>query len=177
MNVVIGLAGQIAAGKTTVATRLAARLGIPRVSFGDEVRRIAAERGLPADRAVLQDLGDELIASGWDSFCRAVLAQAPWQAGQSLVIDGIRHMGAIVTLQQLVAPSPLVIVFLEAAPEARRARLASREPTAQGPQSADGHPNESELHSVRRVADLVLPNPADPDLTVTALLPWIALQR
>jgi dephospho-CoA kinase len=84
MNAVIGLAGQIAAGKTTIATRLAARLGIPRVSFGDEVRRVAAERGLPADRAVLQDLGEELIAAGWDSFCRAVLAQGAWQPGQPL---------------------------------------------------------------------------------------------
>jgi dephospho-CoA kinase len=170
VSTVVGLAGPIAAGKTTIALDLASQLGAPMVSFGDEVRSVAAKRGLPTDRATLQDVGEELIATGWESFCRAVLAQAPWRPGQSLVIDGIRHLGAITTLRRLVTPSSLAIVFLEASADARRPRLTARGTTQHESLAADAHRNEVELQSVREAADLVLPNTGNPRRTITVLL-------
>jgi len=169
MSTVVGLAGPIAAGKTTIALELATELGTPCVSFGDAVRRVAFERSLPTDRATLQDLGEELVESGWEPFCRAVLAQAPWRPGQSLVIDGIRHLGAITTLRRLVAPSLLAIVFLEVSAEARRERLAARGTTQQETLVADDHRSEVELRSVREAADLVLPDTVDPRQTIARL--------
>jgi dephospho-CoA kinase len=174
MSIVVALSGQVAAGKSAVSVRLAARLAVPRVSFGDAVRRVAMEQGLPTDRAVLQDLGEELIAAGWESFCHAVLEQAPWRPGQSLVVDGVRHLGAIAALQRLVQPSRLRVVFLESPPEARKLRLATKGATsAEAIMAVDEHRNERELPSVRQVADLVVANDGDIEQLVTSIFTWL----
>ena len=123
---VIGFSGRIASGKSAISAALAADIGCRRVSFGDYVRKVAAERGLAPTREALQSLGEELEAADVNRFCRAVVDWAEWRLGSSLVVDGIRHVQVLESLRSLVKPTPLILVFVEAGDSRRTSRLAER---------------------------------------------------
>lgn len=156
--VVFAVSGQIASGKSTVALRLAERLKCAWASFGDYVRTVAGERGIEPHRDNLQAVGAELIESGWEPFCRAVLAHSTWQPGQSLVVDGVRHVEAVRQLRSLVAPNTVILVHLRVDEELRQERLSGREGQAPGDSAThDAHPTEGEVKSsLPGLADLVL---------------------
>ena len=83
------LCGPAGVGKSEVARILAERHGYTVLSLGDECRAAAALRGLPADRATLQRLGDEL--RGGDD---AKLARDAYEVALRLrgpvVVEGVR---------------------------------------------------------------------------------------
>jgi len=124
--IVLGFAGSIASGKSTLSSKVAEALHWPRVSFGDYVRSVARLRGFPELREVLQAVGAELVEDDIEQFCRAVLAQVNWQPGQPLVIDGIRHVAVLTALRQLVAPMELYLIFIVVDESVRAVRLLER---------------------------------------------------
>jgi dephospho-CoA kinase len=151
--VAVGVSGRIGSGKTTLAEALAHRLGCSHASFGEYVRSVAKDRGARGDdRRVLQDLGDELISAGWESFCSAVLEDAGYSGG-SIVVDGIRHLEAIEALKRAVDPVPWRLVAVNVEPGRRGQRLHDRGVNAAGVSEADAHPNESEVDAVLKRAD------------------------
>ena len=109
---ILTFSGPIASGKSALSNKLAQTCHWSRVSFGDYVRSVADERKIPKTREVLQAIGTELVTSDVEEFCSAILEQASWQHGQSLIIDGIRHIEVLKTLQKLVAPMELYLVFI-----------------------------------------------------------------
>lgn len=155
---VLAVSGRIASGKSTLALRLAEKLNCARASFGDYVRAVAGERGLEPHRDNLQAVGAGLIESGWEPFCRAVLAQSTWQPGQLLVVDGVRHVEAVRQLKNLVAPNTVILVHLRVDEELRRERLSGREgQSGAASETHDAHPTENEVKTaLPRLADLVL---------------------
>jgi dephospho-CoA kinase len=155
---IVAFGGRIASGKSSVSKEVAARLAAPWVSFGDAVRAEASKRGLPPDRAVLQELGDELIAAGWNPFVDAVIGQAVWDGTGMLVVDGVRHAEAVVALERRLEPNPVVLVFLETADKQRVRRLAERGVGRDDAAAADSHPNEAEVDYVRERADTIVVN-------------------
>lgn len=163
--VVLAVSGQIASGKSTLALRLVEELNCARASFGDFVRTIAMERGMEPNRENLQSIGAELIALGWEPFCRAVLAHSNWKTGQLLVVDGVRHSEAVHELRKLVAPLRVFLIYLTVDDELRRGRLNERG-NAYGAASVDNeaHPTESQVRgTLPNLADLLLDGtkPAD----------------
>ncbi len=166
--VVLAFAGRIASGKSTISQDVAEALCWPWVSFGDYVRVEARRRGLGESRATLQQVGDELIAAGWESFCHAVLMHGNWHPGQPLIIDGIRHVEALQMLKDLVAPQRVLLVFIDVPDPVRAARLETRGVTMDEQQQRDRHASEAQvqtmlpvladriLDSTRPVADLTL---------------------
>lgn len=167
---IIAFAGRIASGKSAVSRAVAEHYSVGRVSFGDAVRNEANRRGLAESRGILQDLGDELIAAGWDEFCILVTGQAGWDGRSSLVVDGVRHLGAMDALHGLAEPSRLYLVFVEASWQRRKAWLSQRGVSEVDAEAADRHPNESELDAVRDCADLVVSNDADVERVVAAVV-------
>lgn len=152
---VVALSGPIGAGKTTVSRALASRLQWPRVSFGDYVRKVAIGRGLEPSRTVLQEVGLSLIDAGWEPFVRGVLAQASHSPNEGLVVDGIRHEMAIRTLRTLVAPLPLLTVYLDVPESERDARLRQRGLQDRNAHATfHAHPVESELNQVAKLCDV-----------------------
>jgi ribosome-binding protein aMBF1 (putative translation factor)/dephospho-CoA kinase len=125
---VIGFAGRIGSGKSTLSNEVAKRLGWRRASFGDYLRTLAKSSGLDdKSREVLQGLGSSLIEKGVDDFCRAVLTHYGWNAGEPLVIDGIRHAEVLESLRKLVAPLDLRVVFLDVEEGKRLERLKAQD--------------------------------------------------
>ena len=81
---------------------------------------------MDTSRESLQAVGAELEANDAVLFCRSVLDEAGWSAGESAVVEGIRHVRILNTLKSLVAPQPVFLVYLEAPAELRRTRLQER---------------------------------------------------
>lgn len=125
---ILTFSGPIASGKSALSNKLAQTFHWSRVSFGDYVRAIANARRMPKTREVLQAIGTELVTSDLEGFCNAVLEQASWQHGQPLIIDGIRHIEVLKTLQKLVAPMKLFLVFITIDEVIQANRLIEREP-------------------------------------------------
>jgi len=155
----VAISGPIGSGKTTITRLLAEWLGWPSAAYGDIVRDVAAARGLPCDRGHLQETGAELIAGGWDQFTKLVLDRVRWAPGQPVIIDGVRHLGAIASLRRLTAPLLLLVAYLEIPPRAGLSRAHQRDeipPGLAGP--CVSHPVERELPAVRAIASIVLPS-------------------
>jgi dephospho-CoA kinase len=118
------LAGKIASGKSTLSSSFAKEMGWHYASFGDYVRSVARQRGLDdSQRETLQQIGASLVAENCEGFCRAVLEQAKWQPGESLVIDGIRHLQVKEALEKMVAPSEFILTYISVDEQVRRQRL------------------------------------------------------
>lgn len=155
------LAGPSGSGKTTLANKLHEELCIPSVSFGDVVRA-AAPSG--ATRETLEQVGQQLIDQGWKPFCEAVLSRRPPDA-EVVTIDGIRHVGAVHTLRNLLHPESLLI-YVSASPPQVRSRTADR------PASRQPVPHsqmDREATQLSEVADLVLPRDWTPMSAVSSI--------
>jgi cytidylate kinase len=157
-NPIVAFAGRIGAGKSSVSAAFAAELGWKFASFGAFVRKTAIERGMDSSRESLQAVGAELEAKDAAMFCRAVLDDASWNAGESVVVEGIRHVRVWDTLKSLVAPQAVFLVYLEAPEELRRMRLQERcAQEAQYLERAELHSTERDvIAELRQLANLVL---------------------
>lgn len=167
---ILAVSGAIASGKTTFSRHIATAFDWPWTSFGAYVRTEACRRGLLDDRPTLQQLGDDLIAQGQESFCHAVLAAAGWSPGSPMILDGIRHVAVVHTLRTLVAPQPLILVYVNVPEDVRTARLQARGIDLSTQQQHDAHGNESDvLTTLPQMADVVLDGSLELDVLTSAL--------
>ncbi len=156
MSIVLALSAKIKTGKSFVGKPFAEVVGWDYVSFGNYVRLITEQRGLPANREVWQEVGEDLIRGNLEGFCRGVLAQAPnWKPGKSLVIDGVRHVEVSRLLREIVAPSKYVLALLEVNEETRMDRLHQEEI------NEDDVIKRIESHSTEEQVNTVIPQIAD----------------
>lgn len=172
---VIGFAGKIASGKSTISAEVAKALGWPRASFGDYLRIFAKSSGLGESREVLQEIGASLVAKDVEGFCRAVLTHYQWSAGEPLIVDGIRHAEVVDALRRLVAPLELRLVYIDVDEEARRARL--RQDDGDLPeklQMVERHSTEEQVKNrVPALADLRLPGDKPVVELVSTVVNWV----
>jgi dephospho-CoA kinase len=158
---IITLAGAIGSGKSTLAKALAVVLSAPVAGFGDYVRALAAERGLDTgDRKVLQDLGHELVTTNARDFLERTLRWSAHVPGQTLVLDGLRHIAVLDALRAQAAEGPdsLLVVYVETSTAVRRSRAAAIGVSADEFDCNDSHPAEYDLREyLRTAADLVVP--------------------
>ena len=176
--IVLGFAGSIASGKSTLSIEVASSLGWQRVGFGDYVRTVAQRQGLGESREVLQTIGATLVNQGIEQFCSAVLAQVDWETGQPLVVDGIRHSEVVSTLRQLVAPRKLLLVFVIVNESTREARLIERGLTHREQwQQFEAHSTESQVQTVLPgMADLTVDSTQKIEELVKKVVTWIQQQ-
>ncbi|HKQ09500.1 MAG TPA: metallophosphoesterase [Blastocatellia bacterium] len=171
--VILGFAGKIGSGKSTLSSKVAEALGWPYVSFGDYVRSVARQRGLEESRRTLQEIGESLINEGCDEFCRTVLGQADWIPGQSLIVDGLRHAEIVNVLRRIVFPSQLYIIYIEVTEGLRASRLSERNEDAKQPGLIDSHSTEAQVQSVLPgISDLFVDGNKPLDLLVDEVLSW-----
>jgi dephospho-CoA kinase len=157
MSTVLALAGKIASGKSTLASKFANDVGWSYVSFGNYVRSVARESGLEETRENLQNVGDRLIKEDLEGFCQRVLAQANWRPGQPLVIDGVRHAEVHYLLRRMVAPSKYVLTYLRVNDQVRKDRLRQEGIDDSELVERETHPTEEQVNAVLpRLANHIL---------------------
>lgn len=158
-STVIGIAGLIGSGKSSVALNLASRLQCPVASFGGYVRALATNRGQEIRRGNLQELSEQLLASlGAEGLTRNVLAATAWDRKHSLVVDGVRHAAVVAALKAEVAPMPFLLIYLDVTVEVQQHRLVARDNlSAKELHGIELHSTERDVASeVRDLADLII---------------------
>lgn len=151
---IIGVAGQIGSGKTSLALALCKRINAQRVSFGDCVRSEALRRGITPDRSSLQMLGENLIAElGPYGFVRKVLNSI--DKHPIVVLDGVRHIEiwqavCLFTFQN-------TLIYLDIEESIRLNRLKNRDGLDdESIKNAMHHPMEENIPQLKSLADIVL---------------------
>jgi dephospho-CoA kinase len=145
---IIGIAGSIASGKSTLARALANEFSLKLIAFGDFVRQEARARGLDVgDRQVLQDLGQSLVDEDVSSFVAGVFTRADYRAEDRIVLDGVRHESVWEEISALAASheSTASLVFLVMPEEERRNRLTARGLSADQVSALDRHASEADV--------------------------------
>lgn len=172
---VIAFSGSIASGKSTLSLALAGELHWKYASFGDYVRLQAKRCGLTPSRKVLQDIGQSLIEEGWEQFCRLVLIQAQWSAGEPLIVDGIRHLEAIATLRSLVAPLELWLIYISVDEITQKTRLQQRNRSAEeSEQSVQNHSTEIQVKTrLQQIADLIVDGSQPVPHSIYDIVSWL----
>ncbi len=171
---VLGFAGGIKSGKSTVSEAVAAALGAHRVSFGNYVRKVARERGVESVRENLQAIGESLVHKDVRQFCAAVLAEVPWRNRGALVIDGIRHLSALEAVTDLVAPSEVRLVYVSLDEAVRERRYRGSAPDQRALADLDRHSTELDVKSaLRERADLVVDGERPLEEMVTEITSWM----
>jgi cytidylate kinase len=166
-SLVLAFSGYRGAGKTTVSTAVAQALGMPRVSFGDEVRRLARQISSDSSTENLQSVGASVVEAEPLEFCKKVLRQAThWEPGSGLVIDGLRHLAIVTILRVLVRPSRLLVIYIDVPREERARRLVERDLTDVQPVD---HSVEADLPDLFRIADITLTANTSVDQALAAI--------
>lgn len=169
---VIALSSRIGAGKSTIARAVSERLGWPRVAFGDYVRETARNQGMEESRTTLQELGEALVRKDAAGFTEAVLSKVNFRSGA--VVDGVRHMEILRALQNLVAPLPVHLIYVETDEQVRIQRLTERGMTAAEIKTADSHSTEIQVRgALRENASLSACGDGNTSKTVDMILEWL----
>lgn len=118
---VVGVVGPIASGKDTVLKELEKR-GFKAFFLGERTREEADRRGLPHDRSILQDMGNDLREKFGDDILVKRTEELLNGLGKKIVIDGIRNAGEIAYLRKKY---DAIIIGVDASVKRRR-RLSNK---------------------------------------------------
>lgn len=157
MTTLVCFSGQIGSGKSSVSTAVAEALGCARSGFGEFLRAEIERRGGDATcREALQDLGQKLVETDADDFCRAVLAAGGFTSGEDFIVDGVRHVDILQRLTRIATPSRTRLLFLSADELKRIERVSGRSDKEDFSRAAT-HRVELELrNNLPAIADAVI---------------------
>jgi len=117
---IIGLTGRIAAGKGAIAGYFIDK-GYSYIALSSVIREEAEKRGLPVERKILQDIGNEFRNKG-DLGVWVRKAIEKMNNTQSYLIDGIRHPGEVAELRT----KPSILISIDAPQKERFERMLKR---------------------------------------------------
>lgn len=157
---IIGIAGPTASGKTSVTAMLVSELGAVCFRPSAILAEMAREKGLPEDKATLQQLYvDERVSRGED-FLAILLRERVLQSKASLVVvEGNRRKADLDSLHTLAQEQnvTLKLLFIDASPHTRFERINMRQETiGEAPLSREAfdtleqHPAENEIDDLRK---------------------------
>lgn len=117
---IIGVTGPIASGKSEFS-KILERYGFSRLALSDLVKEEARKRGLPIERRVLQDIGNELR----EKYGKGILAEKALKRidDRDWVIEGIRNPGEVEVLRR---KKDFLLVALDSSEEVRFERVKNR---------------------------------------------------
>jgi len=153
---IIGIAGAIGSGKTSLTKAICGSLKAREVSFGHYVsQRVIHGGGIPS-REALQEMGQRLIQElGMERFVLNVLAEANVKWDDLIVIEGVRHLDAWEALSRL--SERRMLVYLDVEEEARLSRASIRDGISADYIECDlKHPVEAGVNALRGYADVIL---------------------
>ena len=150
---IIGIAGKIASGKTTLAARLSLLTAGRIASFGLYVRSQAKIRGILENRSNLQELGENLITEfGEIRFVEQAL-DLKNSHDKVLIIDGVRHKAVWEAITKVTSLS--VLVYLDISENMRVERLKLRGDVDAINSGAMNHPMELNIAQLEPISDFV----------------------
>jgi len=153
-RLVIGITGRIGAGKTSVGKYLEAQYGFSYIRYSQVLSDWRAKE--PENKACLQVVGWEVMAGGMQSELNSRLISAI-PAESDCAVDGLRHSLDFESLDSTFTPH-FFLVYLDSPAEMRWPRLRHRYPTFDDFRTADSHPVEQQIESLRGLAFAAIDN-------------------
>jgi dephospho-CoA kinase len=124
---VIGVVGHIGSGKDEALKYLNAKYGIPYLSIGDMVRRLAAEKGLELTRDNLQILAGQYLRERGKEYFTTVAAEEIINNGWKIAgISGVRTPDDARTLREFFEDNFILLYIKISDPRTRFERLFLR---------------------------------------------------
>src|SRR5437763_1631464 len=121
--VVVGIAGRIGAGKTSVGKYLNSVCGFFYIRYSQVLADWLSED--PEGKAHLQVVGWEVMAGGMQLELNArLIARIPPQTDSA--VDGLRHPIDCDSLREAFGPHRFYLLYIESVPETRWRRLQGR---------------------------------------------------
>lgn len=155
-RLIIGITGRIGSGKTTVGKFLESSHGFQYLRYSAVLSEWLAENS--DSKTNLQKIGWEVMASGMQAeLNRRLVAQI--LPGRDLAVDGLRHHLDYETLRGAFSSS-FRLLFVNSPQQLRFERLHARGKYSDFTsfQSADAHPVEQQIDSLRAKATEVIHN-------------------
>lgn len=177
---IIGLAGPIGSGKTSLAEFLRDKHGFGYVRYSQVLEDMLRTENKPITRKTLQELGEELFRTiGGKGLTDKVIRRIP--TGRPAVVDGIRHLDDFDTLRHTFGGN-FTLLFLDSSAHDRFRRLQARNSSAYFSRDEfnriSRHPVENEVELLRARADLVILNDKDcvwPDDAANRILAYLGI--
>lgn len=166
MKLIIGLSGEIASGKGTVAKYYTSWHGATVYRFSTILRDVVRRLRLPEDRATIQKLSTTLRKEfGEDLFAKVMAGDVKGDAHDLIVIDGVRRKEDVKYLREL---PEFKLFYIEAPMETRFERIKKRDENEddrmktweQFQKDHEGEP-EREIAGLKAVASDVIDNSGD----------------
>jgi len=151
-KIVVGVAGHMGSGKTSVARRFECELGFQYLRYS----QVLAEwfETDPADKDRLQSVGGEVMAGqGQVELNRRLIAKI--DRSRDAVIDGLRHPTDYESLRAEFG-GRFFLVYVDASPQVRFERLAGRFDSYEQFLQSDARAVESHIDSLRPLASVVV---------------------
>jgi dephospho-CoA kinase len=155
-RLIIGITGRIGSGKTTVGKFLESKYGFQYLRYSAVLSEWLAEDS--DSKAHLQKIGWEVMASGMQAeLNRRLVAQI--LPDRDVAVDGLRHLLDYEMLRDAFRSS-FRLLFIYGPQQLRFERLHARGryPDFASFQSADSHPVEQQIDSLRAKATQVIHN-------------------
>lgn len=154
-ELVVGLAGPVAAGKTTLGRQLEGR-GFHYIRYSQIIRQELSDSGHPASRDDLRTTGSALFCGNRQYDLNKKLASTLKRYPRA-VIDGMRHFEDYTFWKEQCFRN-FVVIYIDAEYELRETRFAGRGDESISYEAAVSHPAEAEVVSLRDKADYVIEN-------------------
>lgn len=175
MSLIVCFSGRIGSGKSSLSCSVAERLGWRRVSFGDYVRaEVRRQGGDPSSRQALQDLGEKLVSTNIEEFCRNVLNMSCASCSDNLIVDGVRHISVQDTISSVFQNETVKLIHLTLDDSERYSRIISRDGNSLDLERAENHPVEAELRdTLPSIADLIIDSRKSFDENILEILEFV----
>lgn len=151
-RILLGVAGHIGAGKTTLAQFLSSECGFQYLRYSlvlAEWQKLG-----PASKSDLQELGWRVMSGNSQIELNRILIQQI-DRRRDCVVDGLRHIIDYESLKREFAQN-FALIFLNAPTEIRFERIGDRFVSYDDFLNADSHQVESNINGLLPFADLVL---------------------
>jgi dephospho-CoA kinase len=160
---IIGLAGEMASGKSTAANHLIHKYNATSHKFSTPLRDTLDRFGLPQTRGNLAQLSTKMRETfGEDLFAKVLYQDTQKDQSEYIVVDGVRRLADIEHLRKL---PEFKLVYIKADPERRFGRITNRTENEddQGKSYEDFQKEqvqeaELEIKSLEPHADVVIEN-------------------
>ena len=163
MKIILGLAGEMASGKGTVAKYAAAKYNAKTWRFSTMLRDVSDRLSLEQSRDNMQNLSTILRQNfGEELFARVMAEDVKKDTSEIIVVDGVRRLADI---EYLKAMPEFKLAYVEAEIEKRYERIIKRAENSDDTQKAfeefkKDHEDESEsqIKDLKNHADFLIDN-------------------
>ncbi|MFI3163495.1 MAG: ASCH domain-containing protein [Bacillota bacterium] len=151
-KMLILISGEIGAGKTFYATRLAKQYKTQRNSFSDYIKFICKNKNMEITRQNLQLIGQDIILNDFENFMKYCMVTAAISNNDLGIIDGLRHVKVLNFFKYNIPNT--ILVYVDTEYNRRCKNITNRDGKIEI--STFNNETEREIQSLKCLSDIVI---------------------